>query len=54
MASMGKVLETATSRIESGSRPADLAAAAMRPRTSAKRSAMGMERGAAGLKPRGG
>ena len=39
-ASMGKVLETATSRTEEGSRPADRAAAAMRARISASRSAM--------------
>src|SRR5512138_627818 len=37
MASSGNVLETATSRTEEGSRPADRAAASMRARTSAKR-----------------
>jgi hypothetical protein len=37
---MGKVLETATSRTEEGSRPAEVAASAMRLRTSARRSAI--------------
>jgi hypothetical protein len=40
MASMGKVLETATRRTLVGSRPADRAADAMRWRISVSRSAM--------------
>ena len=40
MASMGKVLETATSRTEEGSRPADRAAASIRARIPARREAV--------------